>query len=123
MRGDVEGAGGGGIPFPGLRGLGGEQGDGATSSNLRPWMEFFPVVREVQRKRKEEQEVARSTASRLRPSSDLGVFKESEEGTAVNPFPLTPWLEEVRGDDGVESKFRPAVLRGKIQKKQKKQRD
>ena len=38
----------------------------------------------------------------------------------MNPFPLTPWLEEVRGDDGVESKFRPAERRGKIQKKQKK---
>ena len=77
---------------------------------------FVPVVREIQRREEEEQGVARSTASRLRPSSDLGVFKESEEGKVVNPFPLTPWLEEVRGDDGVESKFRPAARRRKIQK-------
>ena len=62
----------------------------------------------------------RSTASRLQPSSDLGVFKESEEGNAVNPFPLTPWLEEVRGDDGVESKFRPAACREKNSEKDRK---
>ena len=119
-RGRFEEAGTAATPFPQTEGDGDDRIDGEGRSNLRPWRDSFRSSEKFRGEKKEVQGVARSTASRLRPSSDLGVFKESEEGTAVNPFPFTPWPGEVRGDDGVESKFRPAELRGKIQKKQKK---
>ena len=75
-----------GFPFPGLRGLGGEQGEGARGSNLRPWRGAFGRQRSSEKERKK-QELAEvdgvAAAAVLRP----GCLQRSRRGTCRVSIP------------------------------------